>query len=440
MVGGGDPTTPLAAGVRISEIALYQGLKTTLMKDGAANVARQVPVVQGRDSMLRVFLQPDADFTARDVVVRLDLSAGDAIETTVSLASASKEGSLTTTANLDIPGDRLAGDTAWAVSAREVAATVKSTGATDGAIFPADGKQPLEAGDTGASIKVTLIPIKYDADGSGRMPDTSAAQLESLRALMFTLYPVKKVEITVGATFSWNRAVNPDGTGWDQLLNAIVNLRQRDGVPKNEYYYGAFNPASSLASFCGGGCVAGLSPLATSPQDDYARASIGLGYGGKAAGIEAAGTFVHEVGHAHGRQHSPCMIFGQPTDKNYPYPDAAIGDWGYDLGLKKLVDPAGDARDMMSYCSPVWISDYNYKALYDRITIVNGQAYQIPPANVQLKWKSVVVDGAGRPTGDGELVTLTAPPSGELRTMDHMTGHFYPFDHLPGGIMLVPQQ
>jgi hypothetical protein len=439
--GGNDPpATPLAAGIKITQVALYQGLKTTLMKDGSAGVTREVPVVQGRDAVMRVFVEPDADFEARDLKVRLELASGSPIEVSFTPGAASTEGNLTSTANIDIPGDRIDGDTAWSVSLREEGNT-KVSGSTDGAIFPSDGKHPLEAGDTGASLKVVLVPIKYNADGSGRLPDMSEAQVEKLRAFMFTLYPVRKVEITIAPEFPWNRAINPDGSGWDSLLNALVTHRQREGAAKNEYYYGLFSPASSLAAFCGGGCVAGLSPLAQSPNDDFARASIGLGYGGKVQSIEAAGTFVHEVGHAHGRQHAPCGLFGQQSDRNYPHSDAEIGLWGFDLGLKKLVDPAGDSRDMMSYCTPNWISDYTYKALYDRIGIVNGlaAAYEVPPPNASLRWKSVVVDGAGHVTSEGEAITLKSPPRGEMRTMDHMRGHYYPFDHLPGGILLVPQ-
>ena len=43
----------------------------------------------------------------------------------------------------------------------------------------------------------------------------------------------------------------------------------------DEYYYGIFQPTSSFSSFCGGGCVAGLSMLA-GPTDAFARVGIGL--------------------------------------------------------------------------------------------------------------------------------------------------------------------
>ena len=53
-------------------------------------------------------------------------------------------------------------------------------------------------------------------------------------------------------------------------------------------------------------------------------------------------------------------------DPDYPYPDGSIGVWGYDLVNEELVSP--DTPDLMSYCHPQWISDYNFsKALSNRI-------------------------------------------------------------------------
>ncbi len=89
-----------------------------------------------------------------------------------------------------------------------------------------------------------------------------------------------------------------------------------------------------MAQFCGGGCVAGLGMIGGS-QDAYSRAAIGLGYSGEIA----TETAVHEIGHTHGRQHSPCGG-AQGTDPAYPYQDGSIGVWGYDLLDKNSSLPA----------------------------------------------------------------------------------------------------
>jgi hypothetical protein len=439
---------PLATGIRISEIAVYQGLKTTLMKDGAAVTDSSVPIVEGKDSLVRVFLKLDTDWSAREVVVRFVPEGGAALENRVTPTSDSTEAALTSTVNFDLKGDQLTPGFSYTVEIREAAPDVKGAGTSDGARWPVEGASPMGAQDTGEALLVTIIPVKYTADGSGRLPDMSDAAIERLRSMMYNLYPTRKVEFTIAPEMAWSTAVQPSGSGWSSLLNAIARKRQQDAVPVNVYYYGLFAPADSIVSYCGGGCVAGLSSLSRSVTDAWARASIGLGFGGKAGGLDAAGTFVHEVGHAHGRNHAPCGLGGQQADSKYPYMNATIGVWGYDLVTKKLIDPAGKNRDMMSYCEPMWISDYTYKALFTRVQGVNAAAYVIPPPDQPAAWRSYIVDGDGRVSG-GDLVIPNGIISGETRAVERIghdgsllrgsrTGQFYPFDHLPGGFLLVP--
>jgi hypothetical protein len=438
--GGGNTGPALAAGLTLSQVALYQGVKVTLMKDGTANTNLETPVVQGRPALVRLFVTPAADFASRDIVGHLELSGGDPIEVTQTVSAASDESDLTTTINFDVPADRIGADTTISVSLRETSTDVKATGATDGAQWPTDVAAPLAAGDTGPSVKVVLVPVQYNADSSGRMPDTSQAALDALSKQMMQLYPVRKVELTVGDAFPWSKAVAANGTGWSQLLQAIVQKRLSDGVPENVYYYGIFAPSASPASYCGQGCVAGLSPASSNPDDNFARASIGLGFSGTQGESLAATTFVHEVGHAHGRQHAPCMV-SQGTDPDYPYAGGVLGDWGYDILNKKLVDPAGKQRDMMGYCEPIWISDYNFKALFERASYLAANAYKLPPQDQGARFRSLLSDGStltdggyvyvrGNVGGLAERITSVAGEEG--------TGHFYPFDHLPGGLLLVP--
>jgi hypothetical protein len=451
------PPPPFAAGVKITQVALMQSLKSTLMKDGQpiGPDGREVPVVIGRDALLRVFLQPDATFVSRPVIVRLELTSnGQALapmEVTLTPVPG-QDKVLTSTANFELPGAQVTGDLTYAVSVRETdPKNIVKDGDISGTQFPADGTQiALSPVDTGEALKVVILPVRYMADGSGRLPDTSDAAIGRLRDLMFALYPVRKVEITVGEPFNWTTKISASGQGWDQLLQAVARARLRDGVPENVYYYGLFNPAPSLGQFCGRGCVLGLSSLAQDVEDNWARASIGLGYPDGFEGEDgAANTFVHEVGHAHGREHAPCMLGGQPSDPDYPYPNARIGVWGYDLLNKTLVDPEGRARDMMGYCSPQWISDYTYNALYARISALNLMGFRRGALTQRAGYRSYIVNADGTLSG-GERVEITGVVKGRPKGIERLDaetgavaekleGHFYPFDHLPGGTLLVPE-
>ena len=429
---------PLVSGLSVKEVAVYQAIKASIMKDNAS-ATPAVPVVAGRAALLRVYFAPPVTWVTRQVIVHLELSQKGmplpAMEQQLLVVS-SQEGTLASTANFDLPATTVTTDLTWSITLREIDST-RLAGDTSGARYPATGEVALGAVTTG-KLKVKILPVAYGADGSNRLPTTTAAALENLRSHMFAMYPVTEVELTVGDPFKWSQKVSADGSGWDQLLNAVLNQRIKDGAPADTYYYGLFVPAASFGSYCNRGCVLGLSPLAYDPQDDLSRASIGLGYIGDYADPQE--TFVHEVGHAHGRLHAPCDV--SDPDPDYPYLDGKINSWGYDSTTKKFFDPAGKTRDMMSYCSPDWISDYTYTALAERVQAVNTVARRL---EVPTRWRSILVQSDGTPVR-GEVVTSQRVPIGQAKLVERVNGddvtpveaHFYPFDHLPGGVLMIP--
>ncbi len=61
-------------------------------------------------------------------------------------------------------------------------------------------------------------------------------------------------------------------------------------------------------------------------------------------------------------RHAPCGGAANP-DPDYPYADGNIGGWGFDIEQSTLVDPG--QGDLMSYCRPRWISDYQFTSATD---------------------------------------------------------------------------
>lgn len=90
----------------------------------------------------------------------------------------------------------------------------------------------------------------------------------------------------------------------------------------------------------------------------------------------------HELGHAFGRDHSPCNDSGRcddPQNQNDDYPhygvyqSDSIGEYGYDPIFNTVFDPAV-TYDFMGYSSPKWVSPYTYSALMGHLAAVDGGA------------------------------------------------------------------
>jgi hypothetical protein len=440
---------PLATGMAIGEVSLYQGVKIKLF-DGTTEVTeRAAPVVAGRPGLLRVFFAPQPDWQPRPLVVRLTLksSAGElpVQEIVGQPGGASDESTLISTANFEIDGALLAGDLSYTVSILEADASVTAPGSSDGALVPPAGEAAFHEESAGGPLRIVVVPITYDADGSGRVPDTGDAQLENLRQAMLKMYPAPEVQMAIGAPLAWPAKVSPNGSGWQGLLDAVIKRRTTDKVEKDVYYYGLFTPANSELQFCGGGCVAGLTYISNNSQDASLRTSIGLGY----LDPSTLTTMAHEIGHAHGRLHAPCQIpDASSIDKAFPDKGGRLSDWGYDIVAKKLFAPQKTA-DVMGYCSPVWVSHYTYSSLFKQMKFVHGSAYVLPPAGGQpTHWVTASLDMDGGLTW-GEAVSRLAEPDGDPlevtllgasgEPLGEAHGYFHGLSHLPGGRLLLPE-
>jgi hypothetical protein len=440
---GGKPAvvgTPLVDNLTIREVALFQTVKLGLMKEGAA-VTPSVPPVADRAGLFRVYVAPGAGYSPHEIQAQLTLQSGGVstvYPVDVTPSATSTESSLSSTINFSVPAGVIKADTKFAVALKEKAGT--GAGANDAGRWPSgEALASLGAVSTGPQLKVVLVPFAYGADGSNRLPDTSAAQVQRYKDRLTALYPTPKVDVTVRpqpVTISF--AVSPNGNGISTLLNTLLQTRAQDNPSRDTYYYGLVVPSATFGGFCGGGCVSGLSPLVGNPNDAASRGSVGLGF----TGAGSAGTMAHEIGHAHGRSHAPCGGAGG-ADPSYPYAGGSIGVWGYDQSLGKLMDPA-QYKDLMGYCNPDWFSDYQYGAILTRVRTVNGASIR-PGAPMAYQFGGFDTTGAIAWTGSAPL-DLT--PGGEPRDVEYLglagqvvatkVGYVYELDHLPGGVIIAP--
>jgi hypothetical protein len=439
-----DPA--LAEGVTITQIAGFQTVKVPLMLNGNLGT-QKAPLVAGKEAIIRIYFKLDAGWTPHNIVAVLTVTAGGnttVVKDVLGPVMDSTEDVQISAFNLHLAPEQVTTDATYNVKIVDPNKSAPPTSDPAPQRFPKDGTDiSLRAQSTGASLKLVLVPMKYTADGSGRLPDTSQAQLDKYKAVFYSMYPVPAIDITVHAAINAPVALAANGSGWNTTLQTLSNLRNQEGGA-DKYYYGIFEPTASFSTFCGGGCIAGLSLLAQQPTDSWAHAGIGLGYGGSQDGYDSGFTAAHEVGHQHGRNHAPTQC-GQISgvDPYYPYAGGATNTYGWSL-MDTGYFPAGTliglkqqsytVTDIMGYCPLKWISDYQYKALYDRVKSVNG-ATIIPGPTKSYHW--AMVDEHGTIVSNGPSFTGNTPPGGEQKTIGRTTGWFYPYDHIGGGQLLV---
>lgn len=405
-------TDTLASGITISEVAIFQSGKLSIMKAGAEVKTVNdsgAEVIEGRDAMFRVYVTTDSGFQARPISARLKLSDGSnsySIKQTISASS-----SELTPANsfiIPVPGKVMNAGLNYSV---ELVECGTGSGTDHSPRFPATGTASIATRATGI-IRLTVIPVT----ANNITPDLTALA-PKLKDYLESLYPVTSVEITTSSTPITGCGITPakagDGTAWSNCLTLVRNRRVADKPANDVYYMGVVTPATSYAGYCGSACIAGVgyqSTSATGSTMASARAAISIGF--DAAGLSS---IAHELGHNHGLLHSP-GCGADSADTAFPHQTsgkAYIGWVGWDhRSPNAFIDPA-KTKDLMSYCEPLWVSDYVYDKFADRIAALNGAA-MLMGAQATESWR--VLDVIGDQPTWGPALNDPVPPAGEAES------------------------
>ncbi len=412
----------------VDRIAFYQNVEITLMNGGQA-VVEETPIVARRDGLIRVFISPDEQTGPLPLSASLELDGQQVSEASAELSGPSVPGDLASTLNLPIPGAALVDDLDYQV-------TVRSAGGS--ARWPSETAGSLAVSSTNGPLQVVLVPVI--ANGYG--PLLSPTIVQSYREALTQLLPVAAVDVQVRDPYFFQRDLCSGVPAIEMLALEILAVRATDEAPANTYYYGVFAPSGTALDFltCGGG-ILGMSLVGWNKDDTYARGSVGHGYFADGSTIRSERTLVHELGHTMGRRHAPCGSASAP-DSKYPHPEGAIGRWAWDGATDELKDPLR-YKDIMSYCSPAWISDYHYGKLFSRIAYVNATA-ETAMAKSWTSYQAIGIADDGAATWLG--ATAVRHPAGEpvaltLQSPTHetgaRTGHRYQWSHGGGALVLV---
>jgi hypothetical protein len=366
-MGADGCSDSLALGINISELAVFQSGKISIMKSGAAVTAtteQGAAVIQGRDAMFRIYVTTDSGFQSRQLSARLTLNGGTTpYYAKQTISGSSSELSTTNSFQISVPASEMTSSLSYSVKVVECGT---GAGTAHSPVFPASGTATIATRATGV-IKITLVPVST----KNTAPDLTALST-SLPAHIEAQYPTTKAQITVSSTpitgcgIAASTAI--DTTTWDDCLTSVRNRRTSDKPASDVYYVGVVIPTTTYAQYCGNACVAGVGYVATSANMATARALIAVGF------PDALDSITHELGHNHGLEHSPGCGADQ-ADASFPYIVKGVAHIGW-VGWSrenptKFLDPAS-YTDLMAYCDPVWVSDYIYAKFATRIAALNG--------------------------------------------------------------------
>ncbi|PKB23565.1 IPT/TIG domain-containing protein [Janthinobacterium sp. 64] len=253
-------------------------------------------------------------------------------------------------------------------------------------------QEAAPAVSSAARIRLVLVPLSTD-DGVAQVPDA-----RDIRAALLRVYPyaTENISITTRAALSMPGSSTAD-SWWSNALGTLEDRRVQED--SGAYYYG-FVPKMSVTR------AAGLAYINGRSSGSDSTSAIGL----DARAINVAAfdpfgngwpewltTLVHELGHNHSLQHVPCgSPAGAVTD--YPYTDGNLGpqplynsDYAGSIGqLSKAVYGGTPMKDVMSYCSGAWFSDYSYARVQQ---FLEKRSTQMTGSNVLAASMAVAENG-----------------------------------------------
>ncbi|HKP49147.1 MAG TPA: zinc-dependent metalloprotease family protein, partial [Gemmatimonadales bacterium] len=261
-----------------------------------------VPLVQGRDGYLRVFVVADrANAVAPTVQVRL-FNGGGLFSTInippsgLSVPTAVDESSLAYSWDTTLSGALIQPGLAVEAEVNPAGPTqIPETSTTDN-VYPGTGAPALLNVQFVPPLDVTLVPVLQS--GNHLLGRVSATNKDSFLVSTQRMHPIDTFSTVLHAAYSTKTTLtlqaNNSNGAWGTILGEIDALRVTEHSPR--YYFGV----ARVTYTSGVAGVAYVSIPGTTPGSGQ-RAALGWDYLPSGSVVAA-----HELGHNWGRNHAPC--------------------------------------------------------------------------------------------------------------------------------------
>ncbi len=250
-------------------------------------------------------------------------------------------------------------------------------------------------------LRLRIFNVEYEKDGTTYLAANS--HLTALESWLERAYPIDDLQVT-RQTFTYPDPGVPDVDtlhgylAFGKLLRILFS-----GEDGRTVYYGLVDDGGGFMRGKANGIPSTIAagPTGSTTWGWDTDGSYGDWYGG------------HEIGHTQGRYHAEFCGAGGGT--TYPYDSGRIspalsGDtaiYGFDIADRTLYDP--NWKDVMTYCSNQWISDFTYEGIRDHLVNV-GMASPVVPAATADAFLAMM--------GTASLRDMT----GELQTLNLISG------------------
>ena len=362
------------------------------LTQGAQSVDGAVPLVAGRQALLRVFATAEVDndfdpearatFHFGDRSVEVDLTPPAVMPRAVDESRLDASFTGVVPAAAMVPGVEMVVE----LDRTDVIPAAEGSRMR----VPATGRMALDVVELD-TFDLKIVPIAFGSAAPGRNDaveslarDMAGSDTRGALRPTRSLLPVAEMNVTARERYVTWADTLPDGIL--ALVNEITLLRHVEADGTDTHYHGIFAaPAARYPDYWEGilgiAYIAGWSGLSVSHRID----------GQYDPGFPV--TVAHELGHNLGLYHAPC---GYPdgVDPRYPYYDGSIGIWGHEFGggdrFGRLLSPRRHA-DIMSYCVPAGVSDFSFTSALDYRVAISASLEAGPAVarETLLLWGSI---------------------------------------------------
>ncbi len=237
--------------------------------------------------------------------------------------------------------------------------------------YPRSGWVDVDTRDV-PTLRITVVPV----DGVS----LSQGQAEALFEKMMKVHPVADYHISVRSMYTCQGCTGDMYDDWQTLLTELLSLQQAENPDR---MYHAIVPESWRSANLAGIAYIGW-PAAVS-----------------SLGFRDAETIAHEAGHNLNLLHNRCTGGEGNPDDDFPYTSGSIGNWGYDAATGITYDP-DEWVDLMTYCTPEWISDFSFGKVLDYRSA--GYAFEVQADGLAPQGTGTVVQFSGSVPADARAV------------------------------------